>query len=103
MSMIRKSIFALIVSLSWTGSLFAQDQTGRITGRVLDEMSQQPIANVSIAVQGRALGSMSGNDGTYAVRDVPVGTYQLTATSIGYAPSTQEVTVTAGETATVDW
>jgi hypothetical protein len=50
MSMIRKTIPALIVSLAWAGSLFAQDQTGRISGRVIDEMSQQPIANVSIAV-----------------------------------------------------
>ncbi len=106
MSMIRKSISTLIVSLvslALAGSLSAQDQTGRIAGRVLDAMSQQAIANVNIVVEGQALGAMSGNDGTYAVRDVPAGTYQLTATSIGYGPLTQEVTVTAGETATVDF
>ncbi len=103
MSVIRKAISVLIVSLFSTGSLFAQDDTGRITGRVMDEMSQQAIANVSIAVEGEAIGGMTGSDGTYAIRDVPAGTYQLTATSIGYGPSTQEVTVTAGETATVDF
>ncbi len=51
MSMTRKAILALIVSLAWTGSLFAQDQTGRITGRVIDEMSQQAVANASIVVE----------------------------------------------------
>jgi iron complex outermembrane receptor protein len=103
MSMTRKAILALIVSLSSAGSLFAQDQTGRITGRVIDEMSQQAVANASIVVEGRALGTVTGNDGSFVLRDVPTGTHQLTATMIGYAPITQEVTVTAGETATVDF
>ena len=103
MSMTRNFILALIVSLSWTGSLFAQDQTGRITGRALNAMTQEAIANASIVVEGQALGTVTGNDGTFAIRDVPAGTYQVTATMIGYAPITQEVTVTAGETATVDF
>ncbi|UCG76206.1 MAG: SusC/RagA family TonB-linked outer membrane protein, partial [Gemmatimonadota bacterium] len=103
MSMTRNVISALTLTLAWTGLLVAQDQAGRITGRVLDTNSQQPIANVSIAIEGTALGGMSGIDGTYEIRDVPAGTYQLTATSLGYGPLTQGVTVTAGETATVDF
>ncbi len=103
MSMTRNAISVLIIGLSWAGSLFAQDQTGRITGRVVDASSLQPIANASIAIEGQALGTVSGNDGTFTLRDVPAGTHQVTATVIGYAPITQEVTVTGGETATVDF
>ncbi|MEE8147901.1 MAG: carboxypeptidase-like regulatory domain-containing protein, partial [Longimicrobiales bacterium] len=103
MSMTRKAISVLIIGLSWAGSLFAQDQTGGITGRVLDARSQQAIRNVSVVVEGQALGTVTGNDGTFTLRDVPAGTHQLTATVIGYAPVTQEVTVTGGETATEDF
>jgi iron complex outermembrane receptor protein len=103
MSMARKAILALIVSLSWAGSAFAQDQTGRITGRVLDAMSQQPIANVNVVVEGQALGAITDLDGTFVLREVPAGTQQVTVTMIGYAPVTQETTVVSGETATLDF
>ncbi len=103
MSMTRKAILALIVSLSSAGSLLAQDQTGAITGRVLDAMSQRALANVSLVVEGQGLGTVTGSDGSFALREVPAGTHQLATTMIGYAPMTQEVTVTAGETATVDF
>jgi TonB-linked SusC/RagA family outer membrane protein len=103
MSMTRMATLALIVSLCWAGSLIAQDQTGRIAGRVLDTSSQQPLENVSLTVVDRALGAISGEDGSFLIRDVPVGTFQVRANLIGYGPVTQEVTVTANETATVNF
>jgi iron complex outermembrane receptor protein len=103
MSMIRKAIPALIVSLFWAGPVFAQDQTGDISGRVTDAMTLQPIANANVFVEGLLLGAVTGPQGTFVVSDVPVGTHRVRATLIGYAPLTQEVTVTAGETVTVDF
>ena len=103
MSMTRNGLLALIAGLAWASSLPAQEQTGAISGRVLDANSQQPIANANVLVVNRAFGAVTDLDGDYLIRDVPVGTQQLRVTIIGYAPVTQEVTVTAGETATANF
>ena len=103
MSMTRKTITALIVSLFWAGPLVAQDQTGDISGRVTDAMNLQPIANANVFVEGLLIGAVTGPQGTFVIDDVPVGTHQVRASLIGYAPLTQEVTVTAGETVTLDF
>ncbi|MEE9246096.1 MAG: carboxypeptidase-like regulatory domain-containing protein, partial [Gemmatimonadota bacterium] len=101
--MTRKAISVLIVGLSWAGSLFAQDQTGSITGRVLDASNLQPIASANVIIEGLPFGAVSGSAGAFVINQVPAGTHQVTARVIGYAPVTQEVTVTGGETATVDF
>jgi iron complex outermembrane receptor protein len=102
MSMTRKAISALIVSLFWAGSLFAQD-TGDITGRVVDAGTLQPIQNANVVVVDLMLGDITGPEGTFLVSDVPVGTHLVRASLIGYAPVTQEVTVTAGGSVTADF
>lgn len=99
----RAAVWALLAGLSSVGSLFAQDQTGRIQGRVTDAMSQRPIQNATILIQGLAIGSVTEASGTFVIDQVPVGTHQVTAQLIGYAPATEEVTVRAGETTTVDF
>ncbi len=103
MSMTRNAISVLIIGMSWAGSLFAQDQTGSITGRVVDNSNLQPIASANVIIEGMAFGAVSGSTGAFVINEVPAGTHQLTARVIGYAPLTQEVTVTGGETATVDF
>jgi iron complex outermembrane receptor protein len=102
MSMTRKAISALIVSLFFAGSLLAQD-TGGITGRVIDAMTLEPITNANVVVEDLLLGDVTGPEGTFLVTQVPVGTYRVRASLIGYAPMTQEVTVTAGDAVTVNF
>jgi iron complex outermembrane receptor protein len=78
-----------------------QVATGTITGRVVDSTSQQPLANVTVAVPGTQRGALTAADGRFTITAVPAGTQQVRAQRIGYGSKQQQVTVTGGASVTV--
>ena len=102
MKIVRHLASALVAGLLWSVPLGAQDSTGAIAGKVVDQTTQQPLANVEVAVPGTPNRDLSKNDGTFRVTGVRAGTQRVRATRIGYGSQFQEVSVTAGGTATVN-
>jgi TonB-dependent starch-binding outer membrane protein SusC len=102
MKIVRHLAPALVAGLVWAVPLGAQDSTGVIAGKVVDQTTQQPLANVEVAVPGTPLRDLSKNDGTFRVTGVRAGAQRVRATRIGYGSQFQEVTVTAGGAATVN-
>ena len=77
-------------------------QTGRVTGTVTGDAGQ-PLPAVQLSIVGTGLGAATGDDGRYTIAGVAPGTYQVRAQRIGYAPTTQQVTVVADQAATADF
>ncbi|HXL08371.1 MAG TPA: SusC/RagA family TonB-linked outer membrane protein [Gemmatimonadales bacterium] len=102
MTLVRHLAPALVAGLFLAVPLSAQDSTGSIAGKVIDQTTQQPLANVEVAIPGTPLRDLSRNDGTFRVTGVRAGTQRVRATRIGYGSQFQEVTVTAGGAATVN-
>jgi TonB-linked SusC/RagA family outer membrane protein len=94
---------ALLVAAVGSGPAAAQQQTGTITGRVVDRATQQPIPAASVTIVGTPRGTQTGDDGRYRIAGQPTGTVQLRALRLGYEAVTQTVTITAGGTATADF
>jgi TonB-linked SusC/RagA family outer membrane protein len=99
----RFAVPALVAGLLWTIPLHGQGTTGTITGRVIDSTTQQPLSGVSMQVVGTDRRALTGQDGTFLLTDVPAGVQQLRASRIAYALQQQQVTVTAGATASVEF
>ncbi|NOY89311.1 MAG: carboxypeptidase-like regulatory domain-containing protein, partial [FCB group bacterium] len=59
--------------------------TGKITGVITDAANQQPLIGVTVAVQGTNWGAITDVDGRYNILNIPVGTYTLLITAVGYA------------------
>jgi hypothetical protein len=79
----------------------ASTATGTISGTVLNS-SGAAIAGASVSYSGGSTTTV-GN-GTYALSNVPVGTYSVTASATGYQNSTQaNVSVTANITTTLNF
>jgi TonB-dependent receptor len=90
----------LLGGLPW--GLSAQE-TGRIVGRVMDAQTAQPLASVQVYLAGGSYGALTAIDGRYVIRDVPAGTYDVTAQLIGFGSKTiTGVEVAAGRSATLD-
>jgi TonB-dependent starch-binding outer membrane protein SusC len=70
---------------------------------VTAEGTNRPLVGTQVLVVGSSLGAQTNDAGEYRIANVPAGTRSVRAQRIGYAPSTQTVTVTAGEAATVDF
>ena len=97
---IRTPAVALVLLLVAFTSAFAQ--TGRISGKVADAKTGEPLpfANVVILGTKPLLGAMTLNDGTFTIVGVPVGTHTLKCMMMGYtAVEKPGIAVNAGQTA----
>lgn len=97
--MIRSAVFACL-GLLWSGAALAQ-QTGTIEGEVTDASSNRPIAAAQVVIAGTQLGAITGGNGRFVIRNVPVGTHQLQVSLIGFRRQSQPVSVVAGRTLAV--
>jgi outer membrane receptor for ferrienterochelin and colicin len=79
---------ASLFSILAARELAAQEAVGRITGRVIDAETGQPVAGVGVQIVGTTLGAMTGVDGRYLIVRVPAGTVTLQVRRIGYAQKT---------------
>lgn len=70
-----------------------------ISGHVTDAASGLPLANVNVFLANTTLGAVTDAAGRYNIRGVPVGTYELVASLLGYEMQRSSVRVTAADAA----
>ncbi len=76
---------------------------GNVAGRVTDAATHAPLDQVAVRIEGPGLGAVTASDGRYAIRNIPPGTYRVTARRVGYTPFAQTVTVAQDSTAAADF
>jgi hypothetical protein len=95
-------VLAVVLAVSWMGTaaLYAQVDTGSITGTITDPSGAVINgAKVTLTNQGTgaSLSTTTSSDGVYKFSPVRVGTYKLQATSQGFQTTTQtDVVVNIG-------
>src|SRR5579884_2122772 len=77
-------------------------QTSIIRGTITTAESHAPISGAHVEIRLPHRVALTGDDGTYALRDVPDGTYRVYVTAIGRAADSSTVTVTGRLVATHD-
>jgi TonB-dependent starch-binding outer membrane protein SusC len=104
MRLMRAGLVAvLLAGLSAPATLAAQQSTGTIRGQVTDAATGRPISGTQVYIPGTGHGTITNAQGAFLLTNVPAGTVTLRAEMLGYAPITQEVTVTAGQTAAANF
>ncbi len=85
------------------------EETGAISGRVLDSENYLPIneANVTVILSSSIYtfesSIITGEDGLFSIDQLPVGTYTLNVSATGYLDSGEyEIVVAEGETTYID-
>ena len=72
-------------------------QTGTLRGHIYDETTGQAISFASVSLAGTQIRTVTDIDGFFNFPDIPVSTYNLQATFIGYDTLRETITVTAGQ------
>jgi hypothetical protein len=95
----------LVCMLLSASGLRAQVNTGTLSGLVLDP-SGAAVVNATVTVKSPETGYtrsiQSASDGAYTLPNLPIGAYDLTASSAGFAGLEERVTIEVGERARVD-
>jgi len=79
----KRLFLACVFGVASAGATWA-GTTGKITGRVVDAQTGDPLPGVNIIIEGTTLGAATDVDGEYVILNVPPGTYSLVASMIGY-------------------
>lgn len=97
--MLRKWGMTVLMLLIAPALAFAQN-TGKIQGVVIDGDTGDPLPGATVALLGTQLGASTDVDGNYFIIGVPVGTYDVQASFVGYSSSMiTGVEVSSGYTA----
>lgn len=81
----------------------AAQEPGSITGTVTDAGTQAPVDGAQVSVEGTSRGALTNRTGRYLITDLTPGTYTVRIVHIGMRSTSQEVAVSAGEPAVVDF
>lgn len=79
----------------------AAAQAGTVTGSVISTESGEPLAAAQVSIEGTSLGALTQSNGRFLIVGVPAGTYRVNAVLLGFGSTSAEVTVTAGQTTSV--
>ena len=63
-------------------------QTGSVTGVVIDKSSQLPLASISVQLSATSLGIITDSIGKFTITNIPVKTYNIIFSGTGYKPYT---------------
>ncbi len=72
-------------------------QSGKITGKVTDLETGQPLVGANVLITETSIGSATDVEGDFEISDLDPGTYGLRASFIGFAAQESTVVVMAGE------
>jgi hypothetical protein len=75
--------------------LTAAAQYGVITGKITNGGSKSPVARASVFLSNASYGTASLDDGSFSLRGVKPGQYNLVVTTLGYEEYSKQVLVTA--------
>ena len=93
------SLAAAGLALFIASPVLAQQSTGKVQGRVVDEATGAPIAGASVTVAGTTVGNLTNDQGFYFLNEVPAGLQTIRAEFIGYrAVEISDERILAGQT-----
>jgi hypothetical protein len=96
---VRRGLLSLALMVCTAAAAFAQNTSGNVLGRVLDQ-SQAGIPGAAVTATNPATGfnraTVTDEQGTYRLTALPVGTYEIKVELSGFQTRTREVVVQVG-------
>jgi outer membrane receptor for ferrienterochelin and colicin len=102
--MLKRFTLLCFLFFSTALNLNAQTNNGKITGRVIEEVTQKPIPGANVVLAGSAYGTSTDSSGAFIIGALPPGTYIVKVSSIGYKPITRsDIIVTNSKPVQIDF
>lgn len=103
MKLYKIFFLSAIISFLLSDFDFAQSR-GTIMGKVIDKQTKEPLPFVNISVLNENYGAATDINGNYKIENIPIGTYQLRASAIGYESQVKtDIIVSSGRPAMINF
>jgi hypothetical protein len=84
------NLLAILVFVLSSTAIFAQTGVGKISGKVIDADTKEPLIGANIVLLNTNLGAATDIDGNYFILNITPGTYEVKVSYVGYAPRTYQ-------------
>lgn len=99
-----KMLYIIIMFLFILVEINLAQTTGKISGKITDSETGEPLFGTNIIIEGTNLGAASDIKGDYFIINIPPGTYRLRASMIGYERVVmQDLVVSVNRTTIADF
>ncbi len=98
----RTFLLFILLSIIYVVAADGQSNTGVIRGVITDKISGESMPGATIIVAETQQGVMADVDGNFSLKMIP-GVYNLTCSFVAYEVLSQQVSVRAGETVTLNF
>ncbi len=92
------SLMALLVPLPSYGA-----DTGTVKGKITDKADGEGVFGASVTIAGTNIGTSTDANGNFTIYNVPAKQEKVSVSIVGYAPTSQVVSVTTGQTSTANF
>lgn len=99
----KKTLILFVISLFAILPIMAYGQTGTIAGKVTIENTGNALSDAAVFLGDSKTGTYTKKDGSFILRNVPVGDITITSSFMGYKQQTKEIVVRADETTVVNF
>ena len=96
----RVALLCVLTLVNATGA--ASQERGTLTGRVLEEGSSRPVADVVVRLSNLGLSSVTDASGMFRFATVPEGAHMLVVEHLAFGEHAREVAVNPGEDLRLD-
>ncbi len=79
-----RRLASVLLAVILCAGLTRAGQTGKISGRISDSQTREPLPGASVVIEGTRLGAAANVDGYYFINNVPPGTYAVSISLVGY-------------------
>jgi outer membrane receptor protein involved in Fe transport len=76
-------VFSYIFFFCFASSILA-GTTGKISGKVTDKETGEPIPGINVILQGTTMGAATDIDGNFIINNIPPGNYNVLFSGVGY-------------------
>ena len=98
------TIIIVVIAYLINPSITYSQSTGKIMGKVSDVTTDEGIPFANVLINGTTIGAASDVEGNFVVLNIPPGTYDVTASYIGFQKVTiKDITVNVGFTTSLDF
>ncbi len=100
----KNAVFFLLLLSNFLCGFLLAENAGKISGTIKDKTNSEPLVGATVVLKGTKLGGITDVAGDYYILNVPPGTYNVTASIVGYGKVTQtEVLVRIDQTTTLNF
>ena len=92
----KKNIITILINLALCAFSFAQDNLCGIKGKIIDKEDKTALRYVSVSLKGTTFSAFTNELGDFYLAGIPVGSYSVVVSSIGYAVVENEIVLQKG-------